>query len=136
MPKKLGESIKTVAGINPVALAAGSVNGLVIDRTGFYDAAVHLKVGAATGAPTEQGVSLKMQTGDASDGSDMVDVAGDVIEALTTDNAEKKLNIDLSGYKQYLRVVTTVTFTGGTSPTIPVAVSVVLGGPRKIPTEE
>jgi len=133
MAKKLGESTKVLAGLNPVALAAGSVNGLVIDRLGFEDAKVHLKVGAATGSPTAQGVSLKMQAGDASDGSDMADVSGDTIAALTTDNAEGNLNVDLSGYKRYLRVVATVTFTGGTTPAIPVAVTVALGNAREIP---
>lgn len=136
MSKKLGESTKTIAGLNPVALAAGSVNGLVIDRLGFEDAKVHLKVGAATGTPTTQGVSLKMQTGDASDGSDMVDVTGDTIAALTADNAEGRLNVDLSGYKRYLRAVATVTFTGGTSPAIPVAVTVALGNAKQIPVSE
>lgn len=133
MSKKLGESTKVVAGLNPVGLAAGSVNGLIIDRLGFDDAKVHLKVGAATGTPTAQGVSLKMQTGDASDGSDMADVANDTIAALTADNAEGSLNVDLSGYKRYLRVVATVTFTGGTTPAIPVSVAVALGGSNVIP---
>lgn len=133
MSKKLGESIKIAAGINPASLSAGSSNGLTIDRLGYLDAKVHLKAGAATGTPSAQGVSLKMQTGDASDGSDMADVAGDTIAALTANNAEANLNIDLSGYKRYLRVVATVTFTGGTTPAIPAAATVALGGARNIP---
>lgn len=133
MSYKLGESAKVTAGINPAALSAGSANGIILDRFGFYDAIVHLKVGAVTGSPTAQGVALKVQTGDQSDGSDFADVTGDAIAALTANSAEAELNLDLNPYKRYFRVVTTTTFTGGTTPAIPVAVSVVLGSPRSIP---
>lgn len=92
-----------------------------------------MKVGAATGSPTAQGVALKVQTGDQLDGSDFTDVDGDTIAALTANSAEAEMNLDLNPYKRYFRVVTTTTFTGGTSPAIPVAVSVVLGNPRSIP---
>lgn len=127
MAKRLAESVKVVAGIAPIARSAGTANGDVIDRLGFAGAVVHLKAGAATGAPTAQGVALKVQHGDASNGSDMADVTGATIAALTADNAEAQLDLDLSGYKRYIRVVVTTTFTGGTTPTIPSAVDVVLG---------
>lgn len=133
MSKKLGERAKVVAGIAPLTQAAGSVNGDVIDRLGFLDAIVHLKAGAATGTPTTQGVALKVQTGDAADGSDMADVSGAAIAALTADNAEAELNIDLNGYKRYLRVVVTTSFTAGTTPKIPSAVAVVLGNSSTVP---
>lgn len=133
MSKFLGEKTKLIAGIAPVAFAAGNSNGIVIDRMGFYDAIVHLKVGAAAGAPTAQGVSLKIQTGDAPDGSDMSDVTGATIAALTANNAEARLNLDLNGFKRYFRVVPTVAFTGGSSPTIPVAVTLALGNANSLP---
>ena len=133
MSKKLGESAKVTAGIAPNTFAAGALTPIVIDRFGFEDAIVHLKVGAASGTPTAQSVSLKVQTGDASGGADMADVTDATLAALTTDNAEAQLDLDLAGYKRYLQVVPTVTLTGGTTPKIPVAVAVVLGKPMTIP---
>lgn len=106
---------------------------IVIDRYAFEDAIVHLKVGTATGTPTAQSVALKMQTGDAAAGSDMADVSGDAIAALTADNGEAELDLDLAGYKRYLQVISTVAFTAGTTPKIPVAVTVVLGKAVSIP---
>ena len=61
MSKKLGESAKVTAGIVPGVFAAGDLTPLIIDRFGFEDAIVHIKVGAATGTPTAQSVSLKLQ---------------------------------------------------------------------------
>lgn len=128
MSKKLAEAIKLVSGIVPIARAAGTANGTVVDRLGFLDGVVHLNTGAATGAPTAQGVALKVQHGDVSDGSDMADVTGATIAALAADNAQAQLDLDLIGYKRYIRVVVTTTFTAGTTPAIPSAVTIALGG--------
>lgn len=133
MSYKLGESAKLKAAIAPGAFAAGDLTPIVIDRAGFYDALVHLKVGAATGTPTAQGVSLKIYTGDVADGSDGVEVTGDAVAALTADNAETGKSIDLNSYKRYVKIVPTVAFTGGTTPKIPVAVTVALGNSVNIP---
>lgn len=133
MSLKTGESTKVIAGIAPKAQPAGDVNGNVIDRLGFFDAVVHLAVGAATGTPTAQGAALKLQTGDAADGSDMADVDGVPIAALTADNTQSQLNVDLNPLKRYIRAVVTTSFTGGTSPTLPVAVTVALGAPVNVP---
>lgn len=133
MSKRLGESVKVVAATSPIARTAGALNGTVIDRTGFLDAVVHLSVGAATGTPTAQGVSLKIQTGALLDGSDMADVDGEIIPSLTANNVGAKLSLNLEPLKQYIRVVSTVTFTGGTTPAIPVAQTVILGNPSLIP---
>ena len=133
MSKKLGETAKVTAGIAPGIFAAGDLTPIVIDRYAFEDAIVHLKVGAATGTPTAQSVALKLQTGDAVNGSDMSDVTGEVITALTADNLEAELDLDLAGYKRYLQVIPTVAFTAGTTPKIPVAVTVVLGKAVSIP---
>jgi len=130
---RLGESVKLVKGIAPAAQVAGSVNGTVVDRFGFLDAVVHLGLGVVSGAPSAQGVTLKLQTGAVADGSDMADVIGATIVALAVDNLQAELDIDLSGYKRYARVVVTTTFTGGTTPAIPVAVTVALGNATNIP---
>lgn len=133
MSYKLGQSAKLIGGIAPVAQTAGAVNGVVVDRFGYFSAIAHLKVGAATGAPSAQGVALKIQTGDALDGSDMADVTGASIAAVTADLANALLSIDLNPYKRYIRAVVTTTFTTGTVPAIPVAVTFALGCPVNIP---
>lgn len=134
MKKKLIEQAKTVVGLYPDdQVAAAAVNGVVIDRLGFNEAIVNLMVGAASGSPSAQGVSLKMQTGDQADGSDMADVSGATIAALDGNNETASLNFDLAECKRYIRAVVAVTFTGGTTPSIPVAVAVTLGGAETEP---
>lgn len=128
MSLSLYEKAKLTSGIAPAAQAAGDANGTVIDRLGFWDAIIHLNVGAATGTPTAQGVALKLQHGTKSDGTDMVDVIGATIAALDADNKEAVLGVNLNPLKQYIRAVVTTTFTAGTTPKIPVAVTVALGG--------
>jgi hypothetical protein len=130
---RLGERAKLVIGVPPTARVSGSINGVIVDRFGFLDAVVHLGLGAATGTPTAQGVALKLQTGALADGSDMADATGATITALTADSLQAELDIDLSGYKRYIRAVVTTTFTGGTTPAIPVAVTVALGNATNIP---
>ena len=118
---RLGESAKLVIGVAPAVRVAGNVNGVIVDRIGFLDAVVHLGLGVVAGAPSVQGVALKLQTGAVVDGSDMADVTGATITALTADSLQSELDVDLSGYKRYVRAVVTTTFTGGTAPSIPVA---------------
>jgi len=148
------ERVKHVPGINAAALAAGATNGIVIDRygalpaqpsgitayTAYTQAAgiyltgnILLSVGAASGEPTAQSVTLKLQESDASDGSGMEDVTGATISALTADNAYSAKDFDLAGLKRYIRVVVTVALTAGTSPKIPVAVAVALGDSNNDP---
>lgn len=136
MRKTLLETVKPLKGLIKAAQAAGTVNGAVIDRDGFRDAVVHLGVGAASGAPTATKVTLKIQHGDAADGSDAVDA---VIANVTTvsgevgANGETYLNLDLLGFKRYIRPVAVVAFTGGTSPAVDVAATVVLGNAEHNP---
>ena len=133
MSKRLGENIKMAAALAPATQSAGTVNGDIIERLGFFDGVTFLSVGVASGAPSAQGVALKVQHGDAADGSDMADVTGATIAALTADNTTGELDLDLNSFKRYLRVVATITFTGGTAPKIPVSVSIALGNSISTP---
>lgn len=127
MSKKLGESVKNVAGIRAQLAAAGTVNGLTIDRLGLEDAVLLVSTGAVAGAPTAQTVDAKIQHGNAADASDMADVSGLTITQITAANTEGQLDIDLLPLKRYIRVVATVAFTGGTSPTIGLFAGFTLG---------
>ena len=52
--------------------------------------------------------------------------------ALTVANSENTAAIDLTGAYRFIRPVTIVAFTGGTSPAIEVAAGVILGGEREL----
>ena len=130
--KDIGAFIKAQAGINPQDSAAATINGGAIDRQDFDSCVLHAAAGAATGAPTAQTVDAKLQ--DSPDGtSGWADIAGAAITQITADNAQAEVDIDLSGAKRYIRAIVAVGFTGGTTPTIPVAATVVLGGGRELP---
>ena len=97
---------------NTPGAAAG--NGLVINRLGYRS--VKIGLAAATVAASSS-IVAKIQHGDESDGSDMADFKpdGDVISTgtLSTSNTNSSVDVDLSGAKKYIRIVTTTT---GTAP--------------------
>jgi hypothetical protein len=130
--KNVGAFIKVVKGIDPVNAGAGAINGPAIDRQEFNSAVLKVSCGAAAGGPSAQTVDGKLQ--DSADGTTgWGDLAGAAVAQLTADNAEGQVNVDLSGAKRYIRTVATVAFTGGTTPAIPVAAEVVLGGATELP---
>lgn len=159
MRRQLLARVQQYPALNPAAsLSAGAQNGVVIDRmaaiptqptgitaytaytssAGIYDSAnVMLALGAISGSPTATSVTIKVQHGDASDGSDMVDVPTtayiDSTPTLTTANTNGNFDIDLAGLKRYIRVVATVAFTGGTSPAVYTASSIVFGDGKNQP---
>jgi hypothetical protein len=79
-----------------------------------------------------QTVATKLQ--DSADGSTgWADVSAAAATDLTADDTEDEVDIDLSGAKRYVRAVTTVSFTAGTTPSIPVAATLVLAGKDELP---
>jgi hypothetical protein len=130
--RNVGGFIKALAAFKAAASAAATITGPAIDRTGYGSCVLHHQCGDATGGPTTQTVSCKLQ--DSADGSTgWADVAGAAPAALTANNAAAEVDVDLSGARRYVRVVETVAFTGGTSPAIPVAGTIVLGGASALP---
>lgn len=154
MRRQLLARVQPYAAITPgAAVSAGNKNGVIIDRVaaipaqpsgitsytaynssaGIYDSAnVLLAVGAVTGAPTTQSTTIKVQhSDDATFATDVNDAPAsaylDSIPTLTADNSSANFDIDLVGLKRYIRVVATVSFTGGTTPAQYVASSIVLG---------
>jgi hypothetical protein len=136
--RNIGALIKAVKGINPGNFSAGTTNGPAIDRAGAGGKNLHLSCvlkgacGAASGGPSSQSVNQKLQ--DSADGSTgWADIAGAAIAALVADNTEAQVDVDLSGAKRFIRVVSVVAFTGGTSPAIPSSAEVILGPPVEMP---
>ena len=122
-----GDYVKLQKGINPEDSIAATITGPAIDRIGFNSLVLHTAAGAATGAPSAQTVDSKIQDS-ATSGGTFVDFAGAAIATITADDSDAEKDVDLSGAKAFIKVITVVGFTGGTTPTIPVASTVALGG--------
>ena len=127
----IGSNIKIVRVIAPHSNSGTSTNGPAIDRVGYASAVLYVDVGAVSGSPTSFTVDCKIQ--ESSDGSTWADVSGASIETISAANTQKELNIDLRGLKRYIRAVATVSFTGGSTPSVLVCASLVLGGASEYP---
>lgn len=122
----------------PPASAAGSVDGTTIDRQNSngdlaMSAILNVQSGAVTGTPDSFTHNAKLQHGDASNASDMADYtmpsgSAAAIAEQTAASKDVSLAIDLTAAKRYIRVVKVIAFVNGTSPTLPNAASLVLGG--------
>ncbi len=122
-----GSSIRVLAGFSPVITGAATINGAAIDRIGFGSAVLHGRSGAVAGAPSAQTYDLRLQ--ESPDGATgWVDITGSAIPQIVAVNAESERDIDLSGAQRFIRAVGVIAFTGGTTPTLAVDATVVLGG--------
>jgi hypothetical protein len=130
----IGAYIKQAVGLKPTNSAASATNkGGAIDRLGFSSAVLHAQVGAAAGGPSAQSATFKIQESDTTTDGDFADVADAALEAMTADDASGYLDLNLQTLKRYIRVVCTVALTGGSTPTLPVAATVTLGGADTLP---
>jgi hypothetical protein len=90
---------------------AAAGNGLVIDRQGYRSTLI----GLAAATITAGSINAKIQHGDAADGSDMSDFKPDgtviLTSTLDTSNTNTFKDVDLSGAKRYIRLVTVTTGT-------------------------
>ena len=128
----IGSFIKPVEGILPQATdGAADVNGAAYDRLGFNSGVIAASVGASTGAPTAVSVVFKLQESD--DGSTGWTDVADASVTIDAENTIGDVNLKLAGTKQYVRVVATAALTGGTSPTLQIGASLVLGGAEEKP---
>lgn len=117
--------------ISPQALSGTTAaNGTGIDRSGFDSVKILGSTGATTGTPSSFTVTYKLQ--DSSDNSTFTDVSGQSF-TVTAADGENYLNVNLVGLQQYIRVVMTPAFTGGSSPTVLSQASVFLGGAAVLP---
>jgi hypothetical protein len=128
--RDLKSNIKRVPSLAPQSLTAAA-NGTSIDRFGFESAAVSFNCGAIGG--TTPSYTLEVQESD--DNTTFTAVADKDLQGaepvITTTNAGV-FTIGYLGVKRYVRpVVKTV---AGTSPTLLIEASVILGHPRNRPT--
>ena len=139
-PRNVGGLVTSRTALRPQASAAAaafSLVGLTVDREAFQSALFKTITGAATGAPSAVAVTSKLQ--DSEDGTTFADVAASqsnpsVTSSVAAVNSSGILEVDLSPLRRYVRMVHTVAFTGGTSPTVQIAAECILGGGPMLPT--
>jgi hypothetical protein len=136
----VGAEVATRIGIDPAARTAGTANGTGFDRIGFNSCVLIGQSGAETGSPTARSVDFKIQHSDVV-GSGYADYTPSIpapgatgaLAQIAAVSTMKKRSIDLKTAKQFIRVVATTAFTGGTSPTLLSSAVVVLGGADVLP---
>lgn len=132
--------LSPVAQVGPIAAISsnGATNGATIDKQAlsedFEEALFVFQTGAASGSPSAVSVVAKIQESD--NGSDWDDVTDtEVVEAATKTIAAastiSSLAVRLRPLARYVRMVLTVTLTGGESPTLFIYGLALLGHPRR-----
>lgn len=139
VPTNIGAHLKSAHGLPAFAATAATRNGAAIDRQGYHSAVLQANIGAATGAPTSYSVDVKLQ--DSDDGStnwndykaDGTNVSAIPQKTQVAGAGTYELDVNLIRAKRFIRVVEVVAIVGGTSPTVPCAEIVALGGPAEQP---
>lgn len=135
----IGALVAEVSSIFPVSSAAATINGVSIDRQAHSMALsceLHTAVGATSGAPS--GISVQSTLQHSPDNATWTNFLYDGTNtaqgvAITAASSDQNYAIDLALANRYIRVVTVISFTGGTSPAIPVAAALVIGGEQTLP---
>jgi hypothetical protein len=133
--RDIGAHVEVVAGTPPLADTGSVVNGTSVDLTtkqSPHSGVLVAMAGAATGSPSAQTLNVKLQ--DSADDSTFADIVPAVaITEIAADNGKQVVDVDLRNLRRYVRAVTTVVLTGGSTPTWPVATALVMGGQEEIP---
>jgi hypothetical protein len=135
MIRDLGGETKQVIAIAPISTTAATLTGVAIDRRGYQDVVFSFQRGEDSGTPDDFLMTGKIQESDAS-GSGFTDITGAAITSLTQDsevNAISNLRVNLRSTKRYIRAISAISFTAGSSPELAVAVLCTLGSADVIP---
>lgn len=125
-------------GVAPIASTGATHTGTGIDRAGtsgdqeYLSGTLAVSVGAATGAPSSFTVDAHLE--DSADNSSFAAISPAVAITQMTASGMGTVGFNLKGLRRYVRAVVVTTITGGTSPTLPVAADVILGGAVKLQT--
>jgi hypothetical protein len=137
--RNIGAYAVVVPGIAPQSSTGGTINGTGIDRQAHSMAdscIVYQSAGAITGAPSAASVVTTLQhSSDNSTWSNYTDPNTNAVAstaALSAQNTSGNLAVCLTSAKRYIRAVTVVTLTGGTSPAALVGVDLVLAGEDRL----
>lgn len=129
------DAIKAVIGIAPIAQGASAATSAAIDTLGYNSALVEVVTGAATGTPDSYTIPCKVQECATSGGS-YTDVTG-ATATLAADGKHAQIRVEGLGTsrQRYLKVVMTPAITGGSSPKVLIAASVLLGNGYNKPAD-
>ena len=131
--KSTGAMIKTEVALAPVSTTAATVNGIGIDMKGFRSCVFTGISGIETGSPTAYSIAWKVQ--ESTDNITFSDISGatatetgDISTGYGDSEIDIELEQDITDYTyRYLRLVATVSFTGGVAPAITIAGTVSKG---------
>ncbi|WNG49197.1 hypothetical protein F0U60_37585 [Archangium minus] len=127
--------------LSPAARAAGSRQGTTFDPGRFGSAVLVGFTGATTGTPTAIEVTYEVETRDGSEEDNewvtLKNMDGAAVElTVSAANTAAELDIDFQhipvGHDE-LRVVETVSFADGTTPTVVTGALMVMGGSSTLP---
>jgi hypothetical protein len=132
--KSVGAS-SAIQGVAPAAKTEATTYGPAFSIEGAKSCVLTGLTGAATGTPDSYSVTYSLQVSVDSGFTTPVDVSSSSV-ALTADSKAGEVDVNLmalaAGYL-YARVKTVVDFTGGTTPAVPCAAVVTLGGFQNLP---
>lgn len=133
----IGGLIKGMRGLVRNETGGAEQDGQIIDRRNYESLSLLLGTGVDTGGATNIQIQYRITQSDASDMTGETDLVA-LTQWLNGNSAavaskELEVSVDLSGAKRYIRASQTVTFTGGTTPAIPLALMVALGGAKVLP---
>lgn len=100
-----------------VPRSAATVNSSSYNSGAYGKASLIVRTGAETGSPSGRTLDVKLQ-GTPDGGTTWIDITSGAITQITAANAnQQKYDINIQGW-QSIRVVSTLGFTGGSSPTL------------------
>ena len=133
--KDIGSQLTFAVGNVALAVAsATTAAGTGIDTQGYGSAVVHVNAGLTTGLPTTASITVRLQH--STNNSTWANITGAALSAVTPTSAVTaagKLDYTFNATNRYIRTAAVSALAGGTTPTIPYAVSVVLGGSDTLP---
>jgi len=136
----VGAYIAPVTSVFPQSSGAATIDGSSIDRFAHntpLSCFLHQVVGAIGVAPSAASVVTTLQH--SPDNSNWTNYTPDgasvaaATPAVTAADTGSGVAVDLSAANRYIRSVTAVTLTGGTSPSVLVASDIILGGAAVLP---
>lgn len=137
----IGAYAVPVSAVRPQSASAGIINGSTIDRFAHGTAlscVLFQNVGVISGSPTASTVQATLQH--SPDGSTWTNYApsnqngaAQQTAVIAAGSSDSNVAINLSSAYRFVRAVTVVGFTGGTTPAVLVAATLVLGGEQTLP---
>ena len=111
---------------------SAAIEGTGVDTLGKHSGTLYLATGAATGTPTTQTADCKLQ--DSADNSTFADVSPAIaVTQVAADSGTASVDFDARARRRFVRAVTTVAFTGGTTPAWASGATILMGGHDRLP---